>query len=102
MQSYKITEDAKVDLIEIAHYTLNKWGKDTFIKYRNGLEKAFNAIAKQTSIKKIFSEKLSDVFVKKYKHHYIFYINQKNTVIIIAVIHEKRDILSHLTRRLES
>ena len=52
MQSYKITEDAKVDLIEIAHYTLNKWGKEAFIKYRNGLEKAFNAITKQTTVKK--------------------------------------------------
>ncbi len=102
MKTYKITEDAKIDLIEIAQYTLNKWNKNTFIEYRDGLERVFDTIANHTIIQRNFSEKLSDVFVTKYKYHFIFYIYKNNTPIVIAVIHEKRDILKYLIHRLET
>ncbi len=102
MKTYKITDDAKNDLIEIAQYTLNKWGKKSFNEYRVGLEGIFDTIANRTVIQRKISEKLPNVFVTKYKYHFIFYIYENNNAIIIAVIHEKRDILKHLTHRLET
>ncbi len=102
MTLYEISVDAENDLKEIAQYTLNKWGAKVFNQYRNGLIKTFDAIANKNVIEKRVSKKLPDVLVSKYRHHFIFYLtitNQKP--IIIAIIHEQRDILKHLIKRLK-
>ena len=100
MQTYTLSEEAKTDLIEIAQYTLNRWGKKQFNQYKDGLKNKFEAIANKTAQQKPFSTKLPEVSVSKYKYHYIFSIQHKNKPLIIAIIHEKRDILRHLENRL--
>jgi len=101
LKTYKITEDAKLDLIEIAEYTLKKWGRNIFNQYKNGLTTKFESIANQTIGHKTFSVKLSDVYVTKFRYHFIFYMQVQKEIIVIAVIHEKRDILRCLINRLE-
>ena len=46
---------------------------------------------------------MPDVYVTKSGGHFIFYLAEENQKpIIIAVIHESRDILEHLTARLNA
>lgn len=102
MSSYELSIEAEDDLRDIAEYTLKKWGNKIFEQYRRGLIKTFEAIANKEVIEKRVSKNLSDVFVSKFRHHFIFYLTALNQKpIIIAVIHEQRDILNHLVKRLE-
>lgn len=94
-----ISKDARDDLKEIAEYTLRHWGRGIFNEYRSGLKEKFDAIANDEVIKKTFSRRMADFFVTKYRYHFIFYIYKTKTPIIIAVIHEQRDIVRHLTHR---
>lgn len=101
MSSYKLSFDAEKDLQDIARYTLNTWGKRIFEHYRSGLKKQFTAIAKKEVPKKTFSRQFPELFVSKYRYHFIFYIlNTHKTPIIIGVIHEQRDLVSRLSERL--
>jgi len=101
MSSYKLSLDAEKDLQDIAHYTLNAWGKKIFQQYQSGLKKQFKAIAKKEVPRKTFSKQFPELFVSKYRYHFIFYIlSTDQTPIIIGVIHEQRDIVSHLAERL--
>ena len=101
MSGYELTKDAENDLRAVARYTLKEWGKEALTQYRKGLKAIFQKIGNDTVIKKQFSEKHPQLFVAKYKYHYIFYLTNKfEKPIIIGVIHEKRDIVNHLKKRL--
>ena len=101
MASYKLTPDAEQDLRDIARYTLNTWNVATFEKYRDALEETFEAIAAATVQPQIFSKNLPDILVTKYRYHFIFYLTEDVEVpLIIGVIHERRDIVRHLSERL--
>jgi len=101
MSLYELSIDAEKDLQEVAQYTLHKWGAKQLIRYRNGLKDTFEMIAGEMLHRRVFSKAIPDVFVNKYRYHYIFYIiTTKQKILIIAVIHEKRDIVSRLNERL--
>lgn len=101
MQPYNLSAAAENDLLEIARYTLNTWGKEALERYRIGLKNTFLNIAKNEMPKRSFSTTFPDLLVSKYKYHYIFYIaKNRTTPVIIGVIYEKRDIVSRLNERL--
>lgn len=101
MPSYVFTEEAEQDLREIARYTLNKWGVKQLEAYRKALNKSFKAIGKNEVLKRRFSKNSPDIFVTKSGAHFVFYLTPKQEKpIIIAVIHEARDIVSHLEKRI--
>ena len=74
LNSYTLTRDAENDLLDIAKYTLSKWGKSAFDKYKNGLEETFVNISNGNVIPKSFSKNIPDIRVTKYKYHFIFYL----------------------------
>mgnify|MGYP005993204637 CR=1 FL=1 len=102
MRLYDLTQDAKKDLQEIVRYTHKSWGRAQVEKYRNNLKKSFEDIGKSNIQLKRFSNKLNDVYVTKSARHFIFYLpsNDKKPI-IFAILHESRDIISHLTSRLD-
>lgn len=105
MSKYKLTEEAKTDLKEIAEYTLKKWGIKIFEAYRTGLKSSFESLANNDVLAKPFSKTLPNVMVTKYRYHFIFYIHKQDMPnqampVIIAVIHEQRDIIKHLIHRI--
>ena len=97
MPLYKLTNEDEQDLREITRYTLDNWGEKQLNKYRVSLKKRFNDIGKGQIVKRSFSQRLPDVYVTKSDRHFIFYLVEENqTPIIIAIIHEAKDILNHL------
>ena len=101
MPSYILSPDAQQDLKEIARYTYKRWGKDSFDAYRNGLRKTFNSIGKGNALKRPFLNAFPNLFVTKYRYHFIFYIHENaQKPVIIGVIHEQQDIISRLNKRL--
>lgn len=101
MTQYELSKDAQTDLQEVARYTIKHWGKQQFNLYRQGLKETFHAIGNGSVAERQFSESLPQLRVIKYRHHYIFYIkNDESRPIIIGVIHERRDVVNQLAKRL--
>ncbi|WP_154222320.1 type II toxin-antitoxin system RelE/ParE family toxin [Marinicella rhabdoformis] len=98
--NYLLTKDAENDLVEIARYTLQNWGKAALLRYQKELTSSFHAIANGPALNRQPLPQLSDVHVTKSQKHFIFYILQNEVPVIIAVIHEQRDLVSQLMTRL--
>lgn len=102
MPAYILSKSAEQDLREIARYTLKKWGKTQLNSYRQMLKNSFEAIAAGDVVQRRFSENLPDVHITKAGAHFIFYLTPPNSKpIVIAVLHEARDIVQHLASRLD-
>ena len=102
MLPYEITVPAEEDLKEIARYTLKQWSKKQSLHYAGLLEKCFRDIAAGTTPSRSFSERYPQIRVRKCEHYYIFYIHPENKPpCIIAVLHERMDMLTRLKNRLD-
>ena len=98
---YELTKAAENDLREVARYTRGKWGLKALNAYRAGLSKAFLGLTTNSASSRYFSSAFPALQVTKYKYHYIFFVvDPGNMPVIIGVIHEKRDIVGHLSDRL--
>ena len=102
MLPYRLTQLAEEDMKDIARYTLKKWGKDQSMCYAGKLERCFRGIAAETVHSRSFSERYPQVKVCHCEHHYVFYIclPGDNQPVIIAVLHERMDMLVRLKSRL--
>ncbi len=102
MLPYELTLPAEQNLKEIARYTLAQWGKKQSLHYAALLENRFREIAARSARSRSFSERYTQVRVSRCEHHYIFYIHpEKKPPCIIAVLHEKMDMLNRLKNRID-
>lgn len=100
MPLYELTADAESDLREIARYTIDQWGMRQAINYANLLEKAFESIANKQLASRTFSDRYPQVRVARCEHHYVFFLRpEQGKPRIIAVLHERMDMLARLAER---
>ena len=99
--SYILTPQAENDLEDIARHTLSNWGTDQFYRYRDSLKHTFENIGNGAVVGREFSSKYSGLKVTRCQQHYVFYLDE-GTPTIIGIIHERMDVVSRLTERLES
>jgi len=101
MTPYVLTKEAEKDLKEIARYTMKNYGAEKLRIYRGKIKTKLTDIAKGEVTLHSFSKKISQVLVTKCEHHFIFYITENHEKpVIIGIIHETRDIISHIKNRL--
>lgn len=102
MPSYQLTPDAEADLDEIAEYTLSEWGADQQLRYGELLEAAFERIAEGTAISRPVLEAFPHLYVSRCEHHYVFYLRaeRQEPPRIIAVLHERMNMIARIRRRL--
>ena len=100
MIPYDLTPDAEADLKSIFRYTIKQWGKDQAQRYADLLEAGFRRIAAGQAVTRIFSENYPELRVTKCEHHYIFYLPCSPRPVIIAILHERMDLISRLQNRL--
>ena len=102
MLSYELTPDADADLEAIARYTTLEWGPEQATLYIDKLHQGFHKIATKQVMSKAFHKRLPQVFVTRCEHHYVFYLHtKKSKPVIIAVLHKRMDMLTHLKERVE-
>jgi len=101
-RSFKFTPAAKEDLADIARYTADKWGVQQALKYASLLDQGFLRIAQGKDISKTILPHNDDVCVCHCEHHYVFYLKQEKEVVVIAVLHERMDLMERLKDRLPS
>ena len=102
MHTYELTKDADADLAGIARYTINEWGETQGSLYIEKLHQCFQKLAINKVRSKIFSQRFPHMFVSSCEHHYVFYLHhEEEKTIIIAVLHKRMDLLTHLKKRLQ-
>ena len=101
MSLYEISHDAEQDLQEIISYTTDNYGIAKMAEYVNGLEQCTESIAKKQGHYREVDVNNKIVRVKHCQHHYIFgLVRQDLPLLVIAVFHERMDLMKRLSNRL--
>lgn len=100
-RSYVLTKGAEADLRGIADYTATQWGAEQCRSYIAALEDKAEALARGLGVFKDMSTLLPGLRVATCAKHYIFCVPQPNgPALILAILHERMDILARLKSRL--
>jgi plasmid stabilization system protein ParE len=101
MPDYTLTLDAEADLLQIARYTVQRWGKDQARIHQAKLEVCFEKIATENAIARSLPGKRSDLQFVRCEHHYVFFLHHKAVgPLIIAVLHERMNLIQRVQKRL--
>lgn len=102
MPDYKLTTHAEQDLRDITRYTIDMWGVEQAERYEALLSKRFQEIAQGIVTPRTFLKRRPDLLFTHCEHHFIFYWqpNDKTKPIILAVLHERMDLMQRLKARL--
>jgi len=96
MASLQKTRQAEQDLIEIWRYTFEKWGETQADAYLRKIEACFEKIGKGTAPLKLLPDNVRYI---RCEHHFIFLLMDSKPI-VIALLHEKMDMLARLKKRL--
>jgi toxin ParE1/3/4 len=98
---YILTKSAEADLRDITLYSLAQWGTEQCRAYIAALENKAEAVARGQGIFKDMSSLMPGLRVATSGKHYIFCMPQTGgPSIILAILHERMDILARLKSRL--
>lgn len=98
---YQFTVDAENDLREILSYTQENFGKRRALKYSKQLNSCLEKLGNQKKLIKEFNIKKHEMQVIHCQKHYIFgLIRGGLPVLIIAIFHERMDLMRRLQKRL--
>ncbi len=99
---YDLTPAAKADIRSIWLYTVETWGEEQADRYLAALDARCREIAVGNAVSRAFSNIYPQVRVTRCEHHYIFFLfPEGERPLVIAVLHEKMDLLTRLQRRLQ-
>ncbi|NOX57537.1 MAG: type II toxin-antitoxin system RelE/ParE family toxin [Planctomycetes bacterium] len=102
MPSYELSPAANRDLLEIARYTIKTWGLKQADRYEAALKKHFEAIGKGEAHARPLLEHRPELFFCRCEHHNMFFLQRENMCpLILAIFHEKMDLMTRLRNRLE-
>ncbi len=91
---------AKTDLQDIWRYTVETWGERQAEAYISALKETCLTLTHQKQLGKFIPQVHTELRVYRCQHHFIFYITDSEDVIFVAFLHERMDMLKHLTTRL--
>lgn len=98
---YVLSNGAAADLREITRYTLAHWGEAQCRSYVAKLEAKAEALARGRGAFKDMSSVLPGLRAALAGKHYIFCMpRQGEPAVILAILHQKMDILARLKSRL--
>ena len=97
---YTLDPEAVEDLLGIAHYTETTWGSEQSRIYESKLIQGFQTIVEGSLIAKPFKGENKDLFFVHCEHHYIFYLKGTKPLAIVAILHERMDLIAEIKKRL--
>ena len=103
MHSYRLSVTAEKDLQDILEYTLEQFGESQMLQYNAKLISCLEAITENSSFSHYKRFKRNGKFIRSLhcQKHYIFALEQEDApLIIIALLHDKMDLITRLKSRL--
>ncbi|WP_028865220.1 type II toxin-antitoxin system RelE/ParE family toxin [Psychromonas aquimarina] len=99
MVAHRLTIDARADIIEIRRYTLNQWGSEQSKKYLVELRQTIRVLSETPTIGKKRRDVGTNVYSFPYVSHVIYYIYDKQSLIVFGVLHKSMLPRLHLDDR---
>lgn len=96
---YRLTADAKRDLTNIRHYTLQKWGKQQSTKYLADIRDTIRTLSEMPSMGKRRLDIDEVIFSFPHVSHTIYYTIANKQVVVVAVLHNSMVPSNHLEGR---
>jgi len=101
-RSYDLFEAAEQDLRGIIRYTREQWGSQQAARYVRDLEQAMAALAAGDPPHRDVSDLGPGLRVRRCQHHHIFCrLQEGKRPQIVAVLHERMDLITRVAARLE-
>lgn len=94
--SLQFTKAAQSDLEDIYDYTLRTWGQQQADAYLDGLRRHLESLVVDHGLCRRLTEWRTDGFFARYERHAVFFISDETTLLVVRVLHERRDFLRHL------
>jgi len=99
MSAYRLTPDAQTDLIEIRRFTLQQWGIEQSKQYIFKLRDTIKVLAEAPTLGKQRHDMGTDVYSFPHVSHVIYYIIDKQKLVVFGVLHQSMLPRLHLDDR---
>jgi len=101
MPDYDLAPAAEGDLVDVARYTVRTWATDQARHYEALLIACFEEIARGRVHSRELLKSRPEIRFLRCEHHYVFFRMQpESPVLILAVLHERMNLLVRLKERL--
>ncbi len=102
MTGYVLTAAAESDLRSIVRYTRKQWGDAQVRRYIATLEQGIANLAAGRGMFKNMSALFPALRMGRYEHHYVFCLPHEGApALIVAIFHERMDLMIRLADRLK-
>ena len=92
----ELTKRALADLREIERYSVKEWGRKTANKYLDDITAALDRLSDDPEILRLEPDVAPGLFFYRVKKHFLVCDYQKETVIVLTVIHTSMDLSARL------
>ncbi|MCL2657549.1 MAG: type II toxin-antitoxin system RelE/ParE family toxin [Betaproteobacteria bacterium] len=100
--NYVLSGAAAADLRGIARYTRKQWGSAQACHYRDKLEQGISRLADSQGPFTDLSAIYPALRMAHCEHHYIFCVSRDGApALIVAIFHERMDLMTRLSERLK-
>lgn len=98
---YVLTDAAEADLRSIIRYTRKQWGAAQVRRYIGDLDAGIIRLVAHDATFKDMSALYSGLRTARCGHHYVFCLPRVNApALIVAILHERMDLMTRLADRL--
>lgn len=100
---YVLTTAAEADLRSIIRYTRDQWGVPQARRYIDKLTHGIERLVAGASGSKDMSALYPGLRMVRCEHHYVFCLARNDApALIVAIFHERMDLMARLADRLEA
>jgi len=101
LTAYILAAEAEADLRGIIRHTRKQWGAAQVRRYIGKLEQGIANLAASQGSFKDMSELFPALRMARREHHYVFCLPREEApALVVAIFHERMDLMSRLTDRL--
>ena len=97
MAKFILTDEAVTNINNIRDYTRNRWGKQQLKQYLDTLRASLNQLA-ENPLMGILRFKEDGIYSFPSASHTIYYMMQKDSTVILAILHQSMTPEIHLNK----
>lgn len=95
-RTYLIRPKAERDLKDIGRYTRRTWGGEQARKYLRAIHEKIQSVAENPNLGVVRDEVAAGYRSTRVGQHHIFYRAERDTIVVVRVLHQSMDIQRHL------
>src|SRR5262249_19465235 len=89
MASFRLTDRAESDLLDIASYTQRTWGDVQCARYLDQLEACFQRLADRPSLGRPCANLHPGLRRREQGKHVVYYLRDGDDILVVRILHER-------------